>query len=136
MGVTAGSHGSALASIRLLAGPHRRGRCGHIWAEYDRPDPHPFPAIRSALHKPLEKTTGLLPSLLMGVFFSAGWTPCVGPTLGAILTMAMSGGSIADGALLLTVYSLGLGIPFLLAALLIERISMLSETLLEDPALY
>jgi cytochrome c-type biogenesis protein len=53
----------------------------------------------------------------MGIFFSAGWSPCVGPVLGSILTLALQGGSIATGAQLLTAYSAGLAIPFLLAAL-------------------
>ena len=52
----------------------------------------------------------------MGVFFSAGWSPCVGPVLGAILTLAMNGGSISKGVQLLSAYSAGLAIPFLLAA--------------------
>jgi cytochrome c-type biogenesis protein len=55
-------------------------------------------------------------SALMGVFFSAGWSPCVGPTLGAILTLAARGGNIAQGIQLLTSYSAGLAIPFLIAA--------------------
>jgi cytochrome c-type biogenesis protein len=53
----------------------------------------------------------------MGVFFSAGWSPCVGPVLGAILTLSLSGGSISKGASLLSAYSAGLAIPFLFAAL-------------------
>lgn len=56
-------------------------------------------------------------SALMGVFFSAGWTPCTGPTLGAIMTMVFNGGSLSLGAGLLSAYSLGLAIPFLFAAL-------------------
>lgn len=60
---------------------------------------------------------GYLSSALMGVFFSAGWSPCVGPVLGTILTLAINGGSIALGAQLLTAYSAGLAIPFLVAAL-------------------
>jgi cytochrome c-type biogenesis protein len=56
-------------------------------------------------------------SALMGVFFSAGWSPCVGPVLGAILTLSLSGGSVTQGASLLTAYSAGLAIPFLIAAL-------------------
>jgi cytochrome c-type biogenesis protein len=58
-----------------------------------------------------------LSSGLMGVFFSAGWAPCVGPVLGAVLTLAVSGGDISQGAILLSAYSVGLAIPFLLAAL-------------------
>jgi cytochrome c-type biogenesis protein len=60
---------------------------------------------------------GFLSSGLMGVFFSAGWAPCVGPVLGAVLTLAVNGGDIGRGAILLTAYSFGLAIPFLLAAL-------------------
>jgi cytochrome c-type biogenesis protein len=60
---------------------------------------------------------GYFSSVLMGVFFSAGWSPCVGPVLGAILTLAINGGSITNGAALLSAYSAGLAIPFLLAAL-------------------
>lgn len=63
-----------------------------------------------------DRKRGYLSSALMGVFFSAGWSPCVGPILGAILTLALNGGSVAQGALLLTAYSAGLAIPFLLAA--------------------
>jgi len=60
-------------------------------------------------------------SVLMGVFFSAGWAPCVGPVLGAILTLALATGSLNQGVALLTAYSAGLAIPFLLAALGIGR---------------
>ncbi|MBS3750553.1 MAG: cytochrome c biogenesis protein CcdA [Anaerolineales bacterium] len=60
---------------------------------------------------------GYIASLLMGVFFSAGWSPCVGPVLGAILTLSISGGSVLVGASLLAAYSAGLAIPFLVAAL-------------------
>ncbi|MDO9085801.1 MAG: cytochrome c biogenesis protein CcdA [Anaerolineaceae bacterium] len=64
-----------------------------------------------------QKNRSYLSSLLMGVFFSAGWSPCVGPVLGAILTLAVGGGSILEGTKLLSAYSAGLAIPFLLAAL-------------------
>ena len=56
-------------------------------------------------------------SFLIGVTFGAGWSPCVGPILGAILTMAAGQGSIQQATWLLTVYSLGLAVPFMLAAL-------------------
>jgi cytochrome c-type biogenesis protein len=62
-------------------------------------------------------------STLMGVFFSAGWSPCIGPVLGAILTIAMNGGSISTGIKLLTAYSAGLAIPFLLTALGIDYLT-------------
>jgi cytochrome c-type biogenesis protein len=64
---------------------------------------------------------GYISSLLMGVFFSAGWTPCVGPTLGLVLTLAGTEASIAKGVLLLALYSLGLGLPFIITALAMDR---------------
>ncbi len=64
-----------------------------------------------------DRQRGYVSSFLMGIFFSAGWSPCVGPVLGAILTLSLSGGSVVQGALLLSAYSIGLAIPFLLAAL-------------------
>lgn len=64
-----------------------------------------------------DRKLGYLSSALMGVFFSAGWSPCVGPVLGAILTLVLNGGSISQGVSLLSAYSAGLGIPFLIAAL-------------------
>lgn len=64
-------------------------------------------------------------SVAMGMAFAAGWTPCVGPILGTILALAAATGSVSNGALLLLVYSLGLGIPFLLVALLFGRIKPL-----------
>ena len=60
---------------------------------------------------------GYWSSFLMGVFFSAGWSPCVGPVLGAILTLSLNGGSVLLGGTLLAAYSAGLSIPFLIAAL-------------------
>jgi cytochrome c-type biogenesis protein len=63
------------------------------------------------------KKQGYISSAMLGVFFSAGWSPCVGPVLGAILTLSLSGGSITQGAGLLTAYSAGLAIPFLIAAI-------------------
>ncbi len=64
----------------------------------------------------LDQRRSYFSSALMGIFFSAGWSPCVGPVLGAILTLALNGGSIAKGVQLLSAYSAGLAIPFLLAA--------------------
>ncbi len=76
------------------------------WLEYDlRPQSQP------------DRQRGYLSSALMGVFFSAGWSPCVGPVLGAILTLSLSGGSVTQGVVLLSAYSAGLAIPFLVAAL-------------------
>ena len=70
-----------------------------------------------------DRKWGYLSSALMGVFFSAGWSPCVGPVLGAILTLAINGGSLSLGASLLSAYSAGLAIPFLVAALGIGWVS-------------
>jgi cytochrome c-type biogenesis protein len=77
----------------------------------------PFLAYDTRVQQAPDPKWGYLSSALMGVFFSAGWSPCVGPVLGAILTLAINGGSISLGATLLTAYSIGLAIPFLIAAL-------------------
>ena len=58
---------------------------------------------------------------VLGLAFAFGWTPCIGPQLGAILSLAASEASVARGTLLLGVYAAGLGIPFLLAAMFITR---------------
>lgn len=60
---------------------------------------------------------GPLGALLMGAAFAAGWTPCVGPFLASLLTLASQESTVAEGMLLLFVYSLGLGLPFVLAGL-------------------
>ena len=59
----------------------------------------------------------------MGLAFAFGWTPCIGPILAAILSVAASEETVAKGAGLLAVYSAGLGIPFLIAAFMLERFS-------------
>lgn len=68
----------------------------------------------------IEKPVGLWGAYLMGLAFAFGWTPCIGPILAAILAVASSQDTILKGAGLLAVYSAGLGVPFLLAALAIE----------------
>jgi cytochrome c-type biogenesis protein len=73
----------------------------------------------------MDQSRSYVSSALLGVFFSAGWSPCVGPILGAILTLAMNGGSISQGTALLSAYSAGLAIPFLITALGIGWISRL-----------
>ena len=77
----------------------------------------PLLAYDTRVNQAPDPKWGYFSSALMGVFFSAGWSPCVGPVLGAILTLAVNGGSVPLGATLLTAYSAGLAIPFLVAAL-------------------
>ena len=68
-------------------------------------------------------------SFLLGMFFAAGWTPCIGTTLGAILTLGMSGQTSGQAMLLSSGYALGLGVPFLLLGLTIERATYLVRRL-------
>jgi cytochrome c-type biogenesis protein len=84
----------------------------------------PFLEYDTRVQKLPDRRWGYLSSALMGVFFSAGWAPCVGPVLGAILTLAMNGGSISSGVSLLSAYSAGLAIPFLIAALGVGWVSL------------
>lgn len=91
--------------VVVVFGLHMTGILRIPFLEYDlRPQTAP------------DRKRGYLASLLMGVFFSAGWSPCVGPILGAILTLVLNGGSIFQGATLLVAYSAGLAIPFLIAS--------------------
>jgi cytochrome c-type biogenesis protein len=77
---------------------------------------------------PIPKPVGLWGAYVMGLAFAFGWTPCIGPILAAILSVAASEATVTKGAGLLAVYSAGLGIPFLLAAFMVERFSsMLSR---------
>ncbi len=68
----------------------------------------------------VEKPVGLWGAYVMGLAFAFGWTPCIGPILAAILAVASSEETVAKGAGLLAVYSMGLGVPFLAAALAIQ----------------
>jgi len=91
--------------VVILFGLHMTGLLRIPFLEYDlRPQSR------------VDQQRSLFSSALMGVFFSAGWTPCVGPVLGAILNLAMVGGSVIEGVRLLGAYSAGMAIPFLIAA--------------------
>jgi cytochrome c-type biogenesis protein len=68
-----------------------------------------------------QKPVGYLGSALVGMAFGAGWTPCIGPVLGAILGLAATTADLTRGILLLAVYSAGLAVPFLVAAVAVER---------------
>jgi len=65
---------------------------------------------------------GFCSAVLFGIVFSVGWTPCVGVFLGSALMLAASGGNTAEGILMLLAYSCGLGIPFFVSAILIEKL--------------
>jgi cytochrome c-type biogenesis protein len=68
-----------------------------------------------------DKPAGYLGTVLVGFAFGAGWTPCIGPILGAILTYNLGADDVGRGALMLLAYALGLAVPFVLAAVALER---------------
>ena len=117
LGVAASALGALLYDLRdwlakiggvvvILFGLHMTGVFRIKYLEYD---------LRPQTNHDLQRS--YVSSALLGIFFSAGWSPCVGPVLGAILTLAARGGNVAEGIQLLTSYSIGLAIPFLFAAL-------------------
>ena len=125
MGIAASAVGGLLYDIRtwlakiggivvVILGIHMTGLFRIPFLEYDlRPRTIP------------DRNRGYISSLFLGIVFSAGWSPCVGPVLGAILTLAFNGGSILKGIQLLSAYSVGLAVPFLLAALGIGWVSII-----------
>ena len=76
-----------------------------------------------------EKKSGVLSSLLVGMAFGFGWTPCIGPILGSILALASTEQSLNRGILLLVFYSLGLAIPFILSGYLIQKFLVFSKNI-------
>jgi cytochrome c-type biogenesis protein len=125
LGAAASAIGALLFDLRLwlariggvviiLFGLHTLGWVNIPFLDFDtRRQVRPNPSL------------GYLASGLMGVFFSAGWAPCVGPVLGAVLTLALNSAALHRGVVLLTAYSIGLAVPFLLAALGIGRLAEL-----------
>ncbi|MDQ4109233.1 MAG: cytochrome c biogenesis protein CcdA, partial [Actinomycetota bacterium] len=85
---------------------------------FRRGSPNLYAERRPLLERVRPGTAGALP---LGVAFAAGWTPCIGPVLGGILAVAAGGGTV-KGAALLVVYSLGLGLPFLLVGIGADRL--------------
>jgi cytochrome c-type biogenesis protein len=67
------------------------------------------------------KPAGLVGAFVVGLAFAFGWTPCIGPILGTILALAADEGNLQRGVVLLSVYSLGLGVPFLLTSLMVNQ---------------
>jgi cytochrome c-type biogenesis protein len=100
--------------VVIIFGLHTMGVINIPFLDYDtRRQVNPDPRL------------GYLSSGLMGVFFSAGWAPCVGPVLGAVLTLALNSAKLQLGVILLTAYSAGLAIPFLIAALGIGKFAQI-----------
>jgi len=88
------------------------------------------PLDRLVSFRPAGPRRGITGGLVLGAVFAVGWTPCIGPTLGAILTMAAVGQSLTQAGALLIAYSLGLGIPFLLLAIAADRTPAITRPLL------
>jgi cytochrome c-type biogenesis protein len=75
-----------------------------------------FDVLQRSIKIPFSPKVGLAGAPLLGVVFAVGWTPCIGPTLAAVLTLASTTGDPVRGGILATVYSLGIGIPFVFIA--------------------
>lgn len=100
------------AVIIIIFGLHMTGILRIGFLQYDLRPQSTFDVSR-----------GLFSSFMMGIFFSAGWSPCIGPVLSLINEFVLESGSISQGFLLLAAYSSGLAIPFLIAAIATDRVS-------------
>jgi cytochrome c-type biogenesis protein len=123
LGMAASAIGNMLFNIREILekaggvlitvfGLHMSGILRIKWLDYDL-----RPANR------VEENRSYFSSLVTGILFSAGWSPCVGPVLGSILTLAVNEGSMTEGFRLLSIYSIGFAIPFLAFAIAIDTVS-------------
>lgn len=102
--------------VVIIFGLHTMGVINIPFLDYDtRRQVQPNPRL------------GYLASVLMGVFFSAGWAPCIGPVLGTILNLALFSGQVTQGVVLLSAYSVGMAVPFLLAALGMGQVTSLMQ---------
>ena len=77
----------------------------------------------------LDRNKGIFSSFILGIAFGFGWTPCIGPILGSILALASTEENINRAILLLSIYSLGLAIPFILSGYLIQKFLIVSKNL-------
>lgn len=100
----------ALGGLTILLGLMFAGVLGRL------------PGITRSFKLGYRPRVGLVGAPLLGVMFGVGWTPCIGPTLAVVLSLATTTGTAGRGALLSFAYSLGLGIPFLLAAIGLNRV--------------
>ena len=80
-----------------------------------------FPVTGRVIRPSVRPRAGLAGAPVLGVLFGLSWTPCIGPTLSVVMGLALTSGTAVRGALLMFVYGLGLGIPFLIVALLFQR---------------